>query len=241
MNSKLNDDIKEKTPNCVRLCNIKKNVDRYNNMQRHLDNVLYQISKFVGEFNYVFIYRCARAEKPHETDTIGHLQLKDNTKHRELAYRLNEYPFHGYKLVASIAYHHFASIDDEYYIRPVNCTECNDYSRWFRRHEEQVIEDAIEAKMKSIQVKRCNINKVNVDIKDDVENSQVCRSSINSDNIKNKDDIKRSDIVHSNDSSTLSKAPNKVDMSTSTMSLASSICVIREPNDTEEFEYVEEE
>ena len=143
--------------NCVRVQHISKNVGAGEKVARHFDNILNQISKRVGPYAYVSIFKSAKLKQPNESDTIGFIQLKNPDKHRELAFLLKEYSFHGKCLDTQLAYFEFHGIDDDYMPRPVDCRHCNYYSEDLKKWEDDLMQRALEQARKSIIIKpRCS-------------------------------------------------------------------------------------
>ena len=138
--------------NCVRVQHIVKDVGMGEKVARHFDNILDQVSTRVGQFAHVLILKNAKPHQPNEKDTIGFLQLKDQSRHRELAFLLKDYCFHGKYLDVQLASFNFPSIDDDYLIRPVNCRYCNYYLEDLHQHEQQVMNEALEAAKLKISV-----------------------------------------------------------------------------------------
>ena len=142
-----------KQPNCVRVSHIIKNVGR-ENVARHIDYLLDQAASTIGPVAYCYIYKHANTENENENDTLGHIMLKNPQYHKQLAFMLNGFNFHGKTLLAALSYHHFSSIDDDYYPRPVQ-RECN-YSRKFESFvigkEDDIKQQAIELSIQNVRV-----------------------------------------------------------------------------------------
>ena len=144
--------------NCVRVQHIVKDVGTGEKLARHFDNILEQISSRVGQFSYVYIFKEAKEAQNNERDTIGFLQLKDFSKHRDLAFLLKDYCFHGKCLDTQLAYFRFGSIDDDYVFRPVDCRHCNYYLVDLEKHENQLMREALEsAKQKITSKPKANV------------------------------------------------------------------------------------
>ena len=158
--------------NCVRVQHIVKHVGYGEKVARHFDNVLEQISTRVGPFTYVTIFKTAKVDKPDERDTIGFIQLKNPHNHRELAFMLKEYCFHGKCLDAQLASFEFQSIDDEYKPRPVDCRHCNYYLKDLAVWEASLMKTALRTARKDIIART-------VPIKPQQQVRQRCSVSLN--------------------------------------------------------------
>ena len=139
--------------NCVRVSHIIKNVGR-ENVVRHIDDLLIQAKEIIGEVAYCYIYRNAQSNNDDNIDTLGHIMLKNPQNHKQLAFMLNGFNFHGRNLLAALSYHYFSSIDDDYYPRPLKhvCNYCNRFEDFVVQKENKIKQDAIDRSIRNVHV-----------------------------------------------------------------------------------------
>jgi hypothetical protein len=168
-------------PNCIKVSHLLK----FNNVGRHLDNILIQISKRVGPIARVMIFQHGKKQPdPSDNDTVGFIQLQDHTKHMELAYLLNNYNFHGKSLKAKLANFRFDNIDDNYYPREVECPQCANYTNHLQVYEENVKSLAIHNEINKF--KQVIVEKKSVE---QPKKEMVCPSNEEWLRMKSKDEI----------------------------------------------------
>ena len=144
--------VENQEPNCVRVSRIMKTVSN-GNIARHIDYILERASILVGDIAYVYIYKSNSSNNPCEFDTVGHIQLKDHKKHKQLAFMLDGFNFHNRRLRASVAYHYFSSIDDSYQPRPIySCKSCEQFETYVLDKEDRIREQAIQDSINNVTV-----------------------------------------------------------------------------------------
>ena len=138
--------------NSVRLSNIMKIMPNNDNVMRHLDIIFKQLEECVGLFARVIIFEEAKRGII-EDDTIGFVQLVNQAEHRNLAFYLNGYQFHGRVIGARLAYlQHYGHIGNLYTSSPGNCNECEKYLIFLNEYEEDLQRSAIQRARDSIQI-----------------------------------------------------------------------------------------
>ena len=160
-----------------------KNVGR-ETVVRHIDYLLQQAQCIIGEVAYCYIYKSAKSNSDDETDTLGHVMLKNPKNHKQLAFMLNGFNFHGRKLLAALSYHYFSSIDDEYVPRPIkqSCGSCNKFENFVMDKEDRIKQEAIDRSIQNVHVHK-SVNKYKTSIVESRYNNIV--STITSNNYKN--------------------------------------------------------
>jgi hypothetical protein len=83
-------------PNSVRLSHIIKNTGK-DNVCRHLDTILQAATERVGPIQHMHIYKLNHSNAPNQIDTMGHIMLRNPSKHQELVFML-----HGFNWIQSL-------------------------------------------------------------------------------------------------------------------------------------------
>ena len=149
INSATNED---ESINSVRLTNITKKMPGNENVMRHLDIIFKQLEARVGKFAKVLIFEEAK-RGVEEEDTIGFLQLVNQAEHRNLAFYLDGYYFHGRTIGARLALlQHHGHIGNLYTCAPGVCDDCENYTLTFNEYEEELRNSAIRRAREAIQV-----------------------------------------------------------------------------------------
>jgi hypothetical protein len=121
-----NNNFDNQPPNSVRLSHIIKNTGK-DNVCRHLDTILQAATERVGPIQHMHIYKLNHSNARNQIDTIGHIMLKNPSKHQELVFLLHGINFHGKPLQACFGNHHFSTIDDSYTPRTIKCNQCAEF------------------------------------------------------------------------------------------------------------------
>ena len=147
INSTTNED---ENINSVRLTNITKKMSGNENVMRLLDIIFKQLEARVGKFARVIILEEAKRVFEEE-DTIGFLQLINQAEHRNLAFYLDGYYFHGRTIGARLALlQHHGHIGNLYTCAPGVCDDCENYTVTLNEYEEELRNNAIRRAREAI-------------------------------------------------------------------------------------------
>ena len=80
------------------------------------------------------------------------MQLKDHTQHRNLAFYLDGFDFHGKTLAAQLANFDFAYIEDLYTPSPIECSECEHYLKHLDDYLLAIQVNAVENAIKNVNI-----------------------------------------------------------------------------------------
>ena len=124
------------------------------NVVRHIDFLLAQAECIIGKVAYCHIYKFAKSNGNQNIDTLGHIMLENHRNHKQLAFMLNGFNFHGQNLLAVLCHHRFSSIDDEYIPIPIKqkCSYCNKFEQFVVEKVENIKQEAIQNSIQKVSV-----------------------------------------------------------------------------------------
>jgi hypothetical protein len=135
--------------NCVKVSHILK----IDNVNRHVDTILHQIIKRVGNIKRCIIFQHARTPpNTQDQDTVGFIQLVNENKLAELAYMVNNYDFHGKYLKAQLVQFRFDSMDEEYLPKTTKCGQCEAYTQQLAVYEHNLKMRAIQGEISKFTI-----------------------------------------------------------------------------------------
>jgi hypothetical protein len=108
-----------------------------------------------------------------DDDTMGFVQLEDDSKLPMLMYMLHDYKFHGKYLKAEMAYFRFNYME-EYTLIILTCPECKKYGHWLRARERELREMAIQYEIERINNAHVMKRRVMVEEREKVVREDCC-------------------------------------------------------------------
>ena len=109
-------------------------------LDKHVDRLFAQIIDRIGTIEKIEIKAPPRQS---DLDTVCYVSLVDRSKHATLIYLLNNYVFHGRKLIVTPAAYTIRTLSSSYTLDPIHCNNCEQYADYVQRGEIEIMKKAI--------------------------------------------------------------------------------------------------